>query len=152
MTLLDAKEYHPEKERKKKTRIISAIAVVLVLAFVGWWNRFWPEKRVADKFFSALQKQDFETAYGIYYHDPGWKQHPQNHSQYPFNEFKQDWGPGGQWGIVKNYQIYGESNCPGGGSGVVIDAVVNDRAQHAQLYVDKTDKTISSPPCDLEFH
>ena len=104
MTLLDAKEYHPEKERKKRTRIISAIVLVLLLAFVGWWNRFWPEKRIADKFFSALQKQDFETAYGIYYADPDWKQHPQNHAQYPFNEFRQDWGPGGEWGIVKSYQ------------------------------------------------
>jgi hypothetical protein len=28
---------------------------------------------------------------------------------------------------------------------------VNDRAKHAQLYVDKSDKTISTPPCDLEF-
>jgi hypothetical protein len=82
MTLLDAKEYHPEKERKRRTRIISAILLVLVLAFVGWWKRFWPEERVADQFFSALQKQDFETAYGIYYHDPAWKQHPQNHAQY----------------------------------------------------------------------
>ena len=82
---------------------------------------------------------------------PDWKQHPQNHAQYPFNEFKQDWGPGGQWGIVKTYKIYGASNCPGGGTGVVIDAIVNDRAQHAQVYVDKSDKTISSPPCDLEF-
>jgi hypothetical protein len=152
MTLLDAKEYHPEKERKKRTRIISIIVLVLVLAFLGWWNRFWPEKRVADRFFSALQKQDFEAAYGIYYRDPGWQRHPENHSQYPFNEFKQDWGPGGQWGIVKSHRIYGESNCPGGGSGVVIDVIVNDRTQHAQLYVDKSDKTISSPPCDLEFH
>src|ERR1017187_8008865 len=63
MTLLDAKEYHPEKERKKRIRIISAIVLVLVLALLGWWNRFWPEKRVADKFFSALQKQDFEAAF-----------------------------------------------------------------------------------------
>ena len=104
MTLLDPKEYHPEKERKRRIRIISIIVFVLVLAFVGWWNRFWPEKRIADKFFSSLQKQDFETAYGIYYHDPAWKQHPQNHAQYPFNEFWQDWGPGGQWGMVKTYQ------------------------------------------------
>jgi hypothetical protein len=47
--------------------------------------------------------------------------------------------------------MFGESNCPGGGSGVVVDVIVNDRAQHAQLYVDKSDKTISTPPCDLEF-
>jgi len=106
MTLLDAKEYHPEKERKKKARIISAIVLILVLALIGWWNRFWPEKRIADKFFSALQKQDFEAAYGIYYSDPSWQQHPQNHSQYPFNEFKQDWGPGGQWGLVNDSMSY----------------------------------------------
>jgi len=151
VTLLDAKEYDSEKERKKKNRVILAIVLVLVLGFIGWWNRFWPEKHVADKFFSTLQKQDFESAYGIYFADPGWKQHPQNHGQYPFNEFRQDWGPGGEWGIVKGYQIFGESNCPGGGSGVVIDLIVNNRAQHAQLYVDKNDKTISSPPCSLEF-
>jgi len=151
MTLLDAKEYHPEKERKRRTQIISAVVFVLLLVFSAWWNRFWPEKRIADKFFSSLQKQDFETAYGIYYHDPEWKQHRQNHAQYPFNEFWQDWGPGGQWGMVKSFHVYGTSNCPGGGSGVVVDLVVNDRAQHAQLYVDKTDKTISTPPCDLEF-
>jgi hypothetical protein len=151
MTLLDAKEYHPEKERKRRTQIISAIVLVLLLVFSAWWNRFWPEKRIADRFFSSLQKQDFETAYGIYYHDPEWKQHRQNHAQYPFNEFWQDWGPGGQWGVVKSYRVYGSSNCPGGGSGVVVDLIVNDRAQHAQLYVDKTDKTISTPPCDLEF-
>jgi hypothetical protein len=151
MTLLDAREYQPDKERKKRARIISAIVLVVVLAFIGWYNRFWSEKHIADKFFSSLQKQDFETAYGIYFHDPEWKQHPQNHNQYPISEFKRDWGPGGEWGIVKTFKNYGESNCPGGGSGVVIDVIVNDRAQHAQLYVDKTDKTISSPPCDLEF-
>ncbi|MGA2416623.1 MAG: hypothetical protein ABSF59_19380 [Candidatus Sulfotelmatobacter sp.] len=151
MTLLDAKEYHPEQERKRRTRIVSAILLVLVLAFVGWWKRFWPEERVADQFFSALQKQDFETAYGIYYHDPAWKQHAQSHAQYAFHEFWQDWGPGGQWGAIKSFKIYGSSNCPGGGSGVVVDLIVNDRSQHAQLYVDKTDKTVSTPPCDLEF-
>lgn len=151
MTLLDAKEYHPEKERQKKARLISAVVLLLVLAGVGWFNRFWPQKHIAEKFFSALQTQDFATAYGIYYHDPDWKQHPQKHAQYPYNEFWQDWGPGGQWGVIKAYRMYGASNCPGGGSGVVVDLIVNDRAQHAQIYVDKNDKTISSPPCDLEF-
>jgi hypothetical protein len=151
MTLLDAREYHPEKERQKKARIISAIVLVVVLAGIVWFNRFWPEKHAADKFFSALLKQDFESAYGVYFHDPEWKQHPQNYARYPLNEFKRDWGPGGEWGIIKTYKMFGESNCPGGGSGVVVDVIVNDRTKHAQLYVDKSDKTISSPPCDLEF-
>lgn len=152
MTLLDAKAYNPEKERKRRIRIISIVVLIIVVGLVVWFNRFWPEKHVAEKFFAAVQKQDFATAYGIYYNDPNWKQHSQNHSQYPYNEFWQDWGPGGQWGLVKSFKMYGTSNCPGGGSGVVVDVVVNDRAQHAQVYVDKHDKTISTPPCDLEFH
>ncbi len=152
MTLLDARQYDPERERKRRLRIIGTIILLLLLGLFAWWNRFWQEKHIADKFFTALQKQDYETAYGIYFADREWKQHPQNHSQYPFNEFKQDWGPGSEWGVIKKFRIYGESNCPGGGSGVVVDIIVNDRAQHAQLYVDKSDKTISTPPCDLEFH
>jgi hypothetical protein len=151
MTLLDARTYDSEKERKRRVRIVSIIIVLVLVAAVVWFNRFWPEKHIAEKFFSALQKQDFEVAYGIYYHDPNWKQHPQKHSQYPYNEFWQDWGPGGEWGLIKSYRVYGETNCPGGGTGVVVDLIVNDRAKHAQLYVDKSDKTISTPPCDLEF-
>ena len=109
MTLLDAREYHPEKERQRRTRMISAIVILLIMAGLIWFNRFWPEKHVADKFFAALQKQDFETAYGIYFHDPEWKQHAQNYARYPLNEFKQDWGPGGEWGVIKTYKMFGES-------------------------------------------
>jgi len=152
MTLLDAKQYDPAQDRKKRIRLISVIVIVLLGAAVGWFNRFWPEKHIADKFFSALQKQDLATAYGIYFNDPTWPQHPQNHAQYSLNEFRQDWGPSGEWGLIKDYQVYSASNCPGGGSGVVVDVIVNHRVQHAQLYVDKSDKTISTPPCDLEFH
>ena len=151
MTLLDAREYNPEKERRRRIRIVAGVVLLLVLALLGWWNRFWPEKHIADRFFAALQKHDFESAYGIYFSDRDWKQHPETHKQYPYNEFWQDWGPGGEWGLVKSYHVVGTSNCPGGGSGVVVDLIVNDRSQHAQLYVDKSDKTISSPPCDLEF-
>jgi hypothetical protein len=151
MTLLDAKEYDGARERRRRKMVAGIIAVIVLLAAVIWVNRFWLQKRIAEHFFAALQKQDFETAYGIYFADPQWKQHIQKHPQYPFNEFWQDWGPGGEWGLIKTYEIYGESNCPGGGSGVVVDVVVNNRAQHAQVYVDKHDNTISTPPCELEF-
>src|SRR6267142_3560198 len=151
MTLLDAQEYDPEKERKRKKRIISAIAFVVILLCIGWWFRYWPEERVAGRFFDALQKQDYETAYGIWMQDPQWKQHPQQHPKYLFNDFYRDWGPGGEWGLIKTQKVYGSSSCPGGGSGIVVDIVVNDRAQHAQVWVEKSDKTLSFPPCELMF-
>ncbi len=151
MTLMDAQQYDPTRERRRRIRIVAAILVVLVLGGLAWTYRYWPERRVAGKFFAALQKQDYEAAYGIYFADAQWKQHPEKHPKYPFNEFYQDWGPGGEWGLIKSYEIYGMSGCPHGGSGVVVDVIVNRRSEHAQVWVEKSDKTLSSPPCDLEF-
>jgi len=152
MTLLDAKQYDPEKARKKRNRILSAILIILFLAFVAWWFRYWPQERIVGHFFQALQKQDYNTAYGIWMHDPDWQKHPQQHAKYPFNEFYRDWGPGGEWGLIKTEKVYGASTCPGPSSGVVVDVIVNDRAEHAQVWVEKSDKTLSFPPCELLFH
>jgi hypothetical protein len=157
MTLLDAQEYDSKKARKRKKRIIAAIAIVLILFCLGWWFRYWPEERIVGHFFDALQRQDYKTAYGIWMHDPQWAQHPDQYPKYPFNEFYRDWGPGGEWGLIRTQKVYGSSPCPerrgesGGGSGVVVDVVVNDRTQHAQVWVEKSDKTLSYPPCELIF-
>lgn len=152
MTLLDAREYDPEKARKKRTRVISLVLIALVIAFFAWWFRFLPEEHTVGKFFNDLQRQDYKAAYGIWMHDPGWQQHPQEHSKYPFNDFYRDWGPGGEWGLIKTAKVYGASTCPGPGSGVVVDVIVNDRAEHAQVWVEKSDHTLSYPPCELIFH
>jgi len=151
MTLLDAKEYDSAKDRKRNRKIILAIVAVLVVACVVWWFRYWPEERIVGRFFDQLQKQDYKTAYGIWMQDPTWQQHSERHAKYPFGEFYRDWGPGGEWGIIKTQKVFGASTCPGGGSGVVVDVVVNDRAQHAQVWVEKSDKTLSYPPCELIF-
>jgi len=146
MTLLDAKEYDPEKERKRRTRIIWVVVLVLVAAGLAWWFRFWPEERVAARFFDALQQQSYESAYAIWMHDPQWRQHPDRYQKYPFNEFYRDWGPGGEWGVIKSHKIYAVGSPPGGGSGVIVDVTVNDRAQPARVWVQKSDKTMSFSP------
>jgi hypothetical protein len=146
MTLLDAREYDPAKERRRRNRIISAIVLLLLVAALGWWFRFWPEERIADHFFEALQKQDYETAYGVWMHDPQWKQHQDRFPKYRYGEFYRDWGPGGEWGLIKSHKIYATGSPPGGGSGVVVDVTVNDRAQPARVWVEKADKTMSFSP------
>jgi len=151
MTLLDAKEVDLEKERKRRRTIIIAVVIVLIVLGLGWWFRYWPEEHIAGRFFDAIQGQDYKTAYGIWMHDPQWEQHPDQHPKYPFNEFYRDWGPGGEWGVIKTQKVFGASTCPGGGTGVVVDVVVNDRANHAQVWVEKGDKTMSFPPCELVF-
>ena len=152
MTLLDAKEFDPEKESRRKKRIILIVSVVVIVLALGWWFRYWPEEHVVGRFFDALQRQDFKSAYGIWMHDPEWTQHPGNFSKYPFNDFYRDWGPGGEWGLIKTHKVYGASTCPPPSTGVVVDVVVNDRAEHAQVWVEKSDNTLSFPPCELIFH
>ena len=147
MTLMDAPQPDFVRERRRKMRIVSIVLGILLLAALGWLFRFWPEEHAADKFFGALQKQDYESAYGIYFADPGWKQHVQQHSQYPYNEFYRDWGPGGEWGLIKNYKIEASGYCPGGTSGVIVQVIVNGRAERARVWVQKSDKSLSFPPC-----
>ena len=91
MTLLDAKEYDPRRDRRRRLQISTTIFFVLVIAFFAWNFRYWPEERIVDKFFDALQQKQYETAYGIWFHDPDWQQHKEKYAQYPFNEFYQDW-------------------------------------------------------------
>ena len=79
-------------------------------------------------------------------HDPDWKQHAEKYSQYPFNDFYRDWGPGGEWGKINSYKVYGSTSPRGGGSGVIVEVVINNRAEHARLWVQKSDKTLTFSP------
>jgi len=147
MTLLDAQPYDAARARRRKIRIAAAIVVVLVLAALAWMYRNWPEERVVDHFFEAMEKQDYESAYALYFNDPGWRQHPQKYSQYSYSDFYRDWGPGGEWGLVRSYRIYGSANTEGLVSGgVIVEVVVNERAEHARIFVQRSDKTITVYP------
>jgi hypothetical protein len=147
MTLMDAKEYDVAAHRRRRLRIMTVAAILIGAGLILYWNRYLLDERIVDKFFAALQKQDYETAYGIYFADPTWRQNPQRHSNYSYADFYRDWGPGGEWGVIKSYKIYAVGECPHGGSGVVVEVVVNNRAEHEQLYVQKSDKTLSPSPC-----
>ncbi|MGA2967008.1 MAG: hypothetical protein ABSD64_12410 [Terriglobales bacterium] len=147
MTLLDAPNYDPAKARRRKIKIALTVAAVIVLAALAWMNRNWREERAVDKFFAALQRQNYEIAYGIYFNDPEWLQHRQKYSKYAYSDFYRDWGPGGEWGLVKSHRIYGSANTEGLASGgVVVEVVVNERAEHARMFVQKSDKTLTVYP------
>jgi hypothetical protein len=157
MTLLDAREYDEEKERKKRKKLISSVVLALAVALVvevggalffktPLWFLYWQQERVAEKFFDALQNQNYEAAYGIWMHDPQWKLHGELYRKYPYNEFYRDWGPVGEWGRIKSHKIYAVGAPPGGGSGVIVDVTVNDRVEPARVWVQKSDNSMSFSP------
>ena len=144
---MDAPVYDPGPSRRRRIRIGVGVFLLLLTSFLVWLYRYWPEEHVVDKFFTSIQSKDYDTAYGIWMNDPTWKQHPQQHPKYPFNEFYTDWGPGGEWGLVKTHKIRASGECRGGGSGIVVEVIVNDRVMPARVWVEKSDKTLSYPPC-----
>jgi len=143
---MNAPPFDPARERRKRGIIITIILLVALVAMLGWRFRYWPEERIVDHFFEALQHKDYEAAYGIWFHDPEWKQHADKYAKYPLNEFMQDWGPGGEWGLIQNYKIDGAESPKGGSSGVVVLVTVNGRAEKARVWVEKSDKTLTFSP------
>jgi hypothetical protein len=154
MTLFEAQPYDPARARRKWIRISAIAGVVIVLLILWWMFRLWPEEHVVDQFFDALQQQNLEQAYAIWMHDPDWKQHPDRYARYTYADFVKDWGPGGEWGLIKSHHIDGAA-VPSGysgtpfatASGVVVVVTVNGRiADKARIWVQKSDKTLGFSP------
>ena len=147
MTLMDAQQYDEARDRRRRNLIIAGVFAFLILAWVAYHLRNFPQRRAVNKFLSTLQSQDLHRAYGLWVRDPAWKQHPAKFSNYTFGDFVSDWGPSGQWGIIKSHSI----DCSySSGSGVLVQATINGRAEHAYLWVDKSDKTLHFPPNEID--
>ena len=145
-TIFEAKPYDEARARRRRIWISSIITAVLVVGFFLWWFRYWPVERRVDHFFDALQVQNFEKAYGIWMNDDNWKQHQDKYARYPFGEFYIDWGPGGEWGLIKSHHVDGAAVPRGGASGVIVVVTVNQRAEQARIWVEKSDKTMHFSP------
>ena len=147
MTLMDAQPFNEARARRRRITIGAIVVGVLVLTWLAWSYRYYPQERVVTKFFDALQEKQFETAYGLWFNDPQWQQHPDKYAgKYPYNEFYRDWGPGGEWGAIRSFKIYASGTPPGGGSGVIVEVEVNDRAEHARVWVEKANNSLSFSP------
>ena len=144
---MDAQQYDEARGRRRTRLIIVSVIAGMFLAWVVFHLRNYPERRVADNFLSALQQKDIERAYGIWIQDPNWKQHPSKYANYSYGDFDRDWGPSGDWGIIKSHRI----DCSySSGSGVLVQATVNDRAEHTYLWIDKADKTVHFSPNEID--
>ena len=149
MTLFEAQPYDAASARKKRNLIIALAFVVIVIGLVWWQLRFWPEERIVDSFFDALQQQDYSHAYGIWMNDASWKQHPETYKRYAFHAFYLDWGPGGEWGPINSYKIVASQKPRPDASGVVIGVRVNERKKLCSVRVELKDKTLGFSPDEM---
>lgn len=156
MGLLDAKEYDPRPAQRRWRLISLALVVVIAVILVWWFFRYWPEEQVVNRFFSAIERKDFDAAYGIYNGDPGWKQHPQKYSQYSLSQFMLDWGPSSEYGPITSYSVDCATEPKKTGfqspSGVIVVVTINHRSESTSMWVEKKSKTITLSPWTVLCH
>ncbi len=145
-TLFQAPPYDPRRDRRRNLILGGLVVAILIVAALAFLLRNWPYERVVDRFFTAIEHNDLESAYAIWMADPDWKQHPAKYSQYTFGQFQLDWGPSGEWGKISKHHIVGSARPPKGGSGVVVVVRLNGRAEEARLWVEKKDKSLTFSP------
>ncbi len=145
-TLFTAQPYDAAKARRKRNRVLISIGVLIVVALFLWRFWFWPYEHSVDQFFTSLEQKQFEKAYGLWFNDPDWKQHPQKYSSYSYGSFYIDWGPGGEWGIINSHKVIGAIVPKGSTTGVVVGIIVNERQEQCHIWMDRRDRTMSFSP------
>lgn len=158
-SLFDAPPPDPRAEarsRALKRWAIVAVVVLIVLGGLLYWNRYWPEERTVDKFFSAIEQKDYAKAYSIWTADPDWQQHADKYKQYTYGQFQLDWGPTGEYGTINKHDIRGAvspSTSTGDATGVIVAVQINgiaDERKLSCLWVEKSTKAMSYSPMECK--
>ena len=156
MALMDAKEYDPRPAERRRKTIATVVVAVIAVSVYLYLTRYNSEKKVINNFFQAIEQKDFDKAYGIYEGDPDWKQHPEKYANYSVNQFKLDWGPQSEYGVISSHRVDCALEPPkkdfASPTGIVIVVIINNRAEPRSMWVEKKSKTISDSPVPVACH
>jgi hypothetical protein len=156
MTLLNAPEYDGRREARNRNLLIGSgilIAVLIVTSVAGfvmghgWFFSNLPIEHKVDRFFTALEAKDYDTAFAIYTNDPSWKQHPEKHTDYPIKRFTEDWTTEGPVGAPVTSHHIDISKTDGSGtfgSGVIVAVRVNG-SKKLFMWYQRSDGTLTEP-------
>lgn len=155
MTLLNAPEFDEQRENRKRNILVgsgatAALLVVLAVAgFLlghGWFFMNLPVEHKVNVFLSELQAQDYAKAYGIFYNDADWQQHPQKYKDYPLQRFTEDFTTESNWKApVSSFHVGCSKRDT---SGTAVAATVNGSTSLTLKY-QRADGTLSFFPFDL---
>jgi hypothetical protein len=165
MTLLDAPQFDAARARRNQRILWSAVGAFFALVIVWWlvagmpvdwpwnWQNHFLGRMAANHFLEAVERNDLETAYGIWTHDKDWKQHPDQHKVYPFERFQGDWSrtsPDNEYGVIQSHRIAAARMY---GNTLLMAILINERKSKAlSLEWDPHDHTLSFAPPDVEIN
>ena len=162
MTLLNAPEYDSRRDTRIRNLWIAAGVLVLLAIVIGvggfvlghgWFFSNLSAEHKVNRFYEALEAKDYSKAYGIWWNDPEWQQHPQKYD-YTLQRFTEDWtsaspvnGP-----ILSHHVDISRTDGSGMfGSGIIVAVRVNGDHK-VFMYVIRKDGTLAWPaPHILEY-
>jgi len=163
MSLLNAPEYDEKKEKTKQYLLAgSAITICLLVLLTlagymlghGWFFTNLPAEHKVNNFFDALEAKNYQKAYAIYTNDPDWAQHPDQHKDYPFTRFQDDWTTDADLHvpILSHHVDISKTDGSGAfGTGIIVAVRVNGDNKIFMWY-QKSDGTLTEPaPHELQY-
>ncbi len=132
MTLLDAKPPKPKNGIGKYIPLpllIIIIAAIVGLVTYSLWN--YPEQRAVSRFLTTLERSDYQKAYKL------WQPAP----SYQFSDFMHDWGPEGDYGRIRTFEILSAKSK--GATTVLVYVSINREEPPLGILVDRKSKGLA---------
>jgi hypothetical protein len=149
MTLFDATAQQPGHSFRSRKMLAGVFALcgVAAIAVSLCWNAA-AEHRV-NRFFSAVEANDFPVAFAIWNNDPDWRQHTRDVSAgYSYGRFLLDWGTAGEYGRIASHKILHSTSSYGNNTLVAVE--INGRASVPLVVaVARSTHSMSFPPFNL---
>jgi hypothetical protein len=151
MTLFDSSPESAVRSVYWRIGILVTLFFTLTAAVVLYSFRNRPAENWVNRFFAAVEAQDYSKAYGIWNNDPDWQKHAAKYEDpnvYPYDRFLKDWGSRGDYGLIKTHKIlYSTSKW---GNSVLVVVEVNERQRPlAVLSLGKKDHILNFAPFEL---
>jgi hypothetical protein len=149
MTLLDAPAHNRSRARRRRTLLISVFVLCAVagMAVFLCWNL--PAEHRVNRFFTAVEANDFPEAFAIWNNDPDWREHPQRYAAgYPYGRFVLDWGTASEYGRITSHKILHSTS--GYGNNTLLAVEINGReSDPLVIAVAGSGHSMSFPPFNL---
>ena len=133
MTLLDAR---PPKPRRLIVKLLPLIIVVVVIIGTLLVYRFknYPEERAVSRFLTTLAEGNYQKGYQLW----------QPAQSYSFENFMHDWGPQGDYGKIRRFEILDSRSK--GSSNVIVTVRINNQDPPLDIVVDRKTKSLAYSP------
>ena len=128
--IFDAK---PPKPKNPNLKWIVLALVIVVVVGCALTYRFWdyPEEHTVANFLTTLEQGNYEKAYHL------WRPS----SFYSYNDFMRDWGPQGDYGKIREFDILGSKSK--GSRTVLVTVRINNVNPPLVLMVDRDTKGLA---------